>query len=97
MTRKGDRTVAPQIMSILEQNKGFAVRFRYIYKKLIEMDCFHFQGPISNNLAFLIEQGKIVRVKPYTRPRYGIPKTRKNGTKYIIVRGPVEDKEIEVE
>jgi hypothetical protein len=87
MTRKGDRIVARQIMSILEQNKGYGLRFNEIYKMLIEIDCFHFQGPISNNLKFLLEQGKIVRIQPDARPRYGIPMTREDGTRYIIVKG----------
>jgi hypothetical protein len=97
MTRKGDRIVARQIMSILEHNKGYALRFNEIYKMLIDLDCFHFQGPISNNLKFLLNQKKIVRVQPDARPRYGIPKTREDGTRYIIVKGSgVKDKIVEL-
>ena len=98
MTRKDDRIVARQIMSILEQNKGYGMRFSEIYKTLIEQGFFHYQGPISNNLTFLIEQGKIVRIQPDARPRYGIPETRKDGTRYIIVKGSgVKDETVEVD
>ena len=97
MTCKGDRIVARQIMSILKQNKGFGLRFNEIYKMLIEIGCFHFQGPISNNLTFLIAQGKIVRIKPDARPRYGIPKTREDGSRYLTIRGSIKDEIIELE
>lgn len=97
MTRKGDRIVARQIMSILEKNEGYGLRFNEIYKMLIEIGCFHFQGPISNNLTFLLEQGEIVRIQPDARPRYGIPKTREDGTRYIIVKGSgIKDKIVEL-
>ncbi len=98
MTRKGDRVVSQHIMTVLDENKGYAMRFSEIYKTLLKRDMFHYQGPISQNLQFLIEQGEIVRVQTDTRPRYGIPATREDGTRYIVVKGSgVKDETVELE
>ena len=73
------------------------MRFSEIYKTLLKRDMFHYQGSISQNLQFLIEQSEIVRVQTDTPPRYGIPTKREDGTKYIIVKGTgIKDEIVEL-
>jgi len=97
MPRKGETTVDKDVLIVLEKNKGYGLRFSDIYKTLLKRDMFHFQQQISNNLKKLIEEGKVVKVRVNPRFFYGIPLERENGTKYLIVRGPVEDEIVEIE
>jgi hypothetical protein len=92
MTGKGDRTVAPRIMYVLEENKGVGMRFSEIFRALAKHGWLHNQNPISSNLKFLIEQGKVAKVES----QYAIIKAREDGTKFVIVKNPVE-KVIELE
>jgi len=96
MPRKGETTVDKDLLIVLEANKGYGLRFSDIYKALIKREMFHFQQQISNNLKKLIEQKIVVKVKGSQRYFYGIPLKREDGTKYLIVRGPVEDEIIEL-
>ena len=86
MPKKDERTVAPRIMYVLEENNGVGMRFSEIFKALAKHNWFHSQYPISDNLKFLIEQGKVAKVGN----QYSIIKTRENGTKFVIVKDPVE-------
>ena len=95
MPRKGETTVDKDILIILKEKKGYGLRFGDIYKTL-KREMFHYQQQISNNLKKLIEQGKVVKVKGSPRYFYGIPLQREDGTRYLIVRGPVEDEIIEL-
>ena len=87
MPRKGQTIVDKDIMIVLKENKGFALSFSDIFKDLIKRDLFHYQQQISKNLKTLIEKGKVVKVEDKVHPHYGIPATRANGSKYIIVKG----------
>jgi len=86
MPKKGERKVAPRIMYVLEQNNGVSMRFSDIFKRLAMQGWYHHQVPISKNLDFLVEQKKIVHIKD----QYALIQTRENGTKFVIVKNPVE-------
>lgn len=86
MTRKYVRVIAPRILYVLDQNLGVGIRFNEIFKALAEAGWLHSQRPISDNLKFLIEQGKVAKIKS----RYALIKTWENGSKFVIVNDPVE-------
>ena len=97
MPRKGETTVDKDILAVLEERKGYGLRFSYIFHALSEHNMFHYQQQISNNLKKLIEEGKVAKVKGKTRYFYGIPLQREDGTRYLTIRGAIKDEEIEVE
>jgi len=86
MSEKTQRTVAPRIMFVLEQNNGVGMRFLEIFRSLAKHEWYHSQNPMSRNLKYLIEQGKIAKIEN----QYAIIKTRENGTRFVIVKNPVE-------
>jgi hypothetical protein len=94
---KGQTFVDKDILIVLEEHKGYGLRFGDIFHALSAHDMFHYQQQISKNLTKLIEEGKVVKVKGRPRYFYGIPNQRTNGSKYLIVRGTIEDEEIDVE
>ena len=97
MPRKGETTVDKDILIILKEKKGYGLRFGDIYKTLLKREMFHYQQQISKNLSKLIEEGKVVKVKGRPRFFYGIPLQREDGTRYLTVRGSIEDEIIEIE
>jgi len=99
MAKKGERPTAKHIMEYLEENKGFAIRFMYIYRALRKKGYRHNYTSVTDNLKYLIEQGKIVKIKNKVRPVfYGIPKKREDGSTYIIAKKVyVENKIVELE
>jgi Fe2+ or Zn2+ uptake regulation protein len=97
MPKKNERPTAKHIMEFLEQNKGVAIRFKYIYKALRKKGYRHNFTSITDNLRYLIKQGKIVRIKSGIRPFYGIPKKRQDGSSFIVAKKVyVEDEIIEL-
>jgi len=93
MPKKGERIIAPRIMRILEENKK-PMRFSEIFKALAEHGWFTTQRPISDNLKYLISEGKIVKVDRY----YGIPSVRDDGSKFIIIKNVFDENEtVEIE
>ena len=98
MPKKNQRPTAEHIMEFLEPNKGYAIRFSYIYKEMRKNGHKHNSSSISQNLTYLIEQGKIVRIQHKVNESfYGIPKKRSDGSTYIIAKKVyVEDEEIEL-
>jgi hypothetical protein len=86
MPKKGDRITAVHLMVIFKENKGLAMRFMEIYYTMKKRGFNHNRTSVSDNLKFLISQGKIVRYEWFNNPRYGIPKERSDGTRYIIVK-----------
>ena len=96
MPRKGETTVDKDILAVLEERKGYGLRFSDIFHALSKRDMFHYQQQISKNLKKLIEEKKVVKVKGRPRYFYGIPLQREDGTRYLIVRGPIEDEIIEL-
>ena len=86
MPKKGERIVAPRIMHILKQNNGVSMRSSEIFKTLARNGWIHSQVPINENLKYLLAQGKIAKVNY----RYGIIKTREDGTKFVVIKDPVE-------
>ena len=96
MPRKGETTVDKDILIVLEEYRGYALRFGDIYKTLLKRDMFHYQQQISKNLSKLIDEGKVVKVKGSPRYFYGIPLQREDGSRYLTVRGPIEDDIIEL-
>ena len=91
------RIVDKRIMTVLKEYKGHGFRFGAIFHAFARKGTFHNQSDIWKNLVILIEQKKIVRVKGYTRPFYGIPLVREDGSKYLIINQGIEDETIEVE
>lgn len=88
-----ERIVAPRIMRVLEENDGVGMRFSEIFRGLAKHGWYHNQNPITQNLKWLIEQGKIAKVEN----RYAIIKKREDGTKYVVIENPVENKTVELE
>jgi len=68
------------------------MRFSEIFRALAKNNWLHSQKPISDNLKFLIEQKKIVHIGN----QYAVIQTRKNGSKFCIIKDPVE-KVVELE
>ena len=93
---KGQTFVDKDLLIILEEHKGFGLRFGDIFHSLSEHNMFHYQQQISKNLSKLIEEGKVVKVKGRPRFFYGIPLQREDGSRYLTVRGPIEDEIIEL-
>jgi len=92
MVKKSKRIVAPRVLHVMNENDGIGMRFIEIFKALANAGWFHNQNPISQNLKWLIEQGKIVHIVN----QYAVIKERENGTKFCIVKDPVE-KVVELE
>ena len=92
MTKRYNRIVAPRIMHILEENKKVGMRFSEIFRALAKHNWFHDQNPLSENLKYLLAEGKVVHVKN----QYCLIQTRENGTKFIVINDPVE-KVVELE
>ena len=86
MPQKGDRITAVHLMVIFKENKGLAMRFMEIYNTMRQSGFKHNRTSVSDNLKFLIKKGKIFRYEWYNNPRYGMPKVREDGTRYIIVK-----------
>ena len=86
MPQKGERITAVHLMVILKENNGLAMRFMEIYNTMKQRGLKHNNTSISDNLKYLVNQGKIVKHSWYNNSRYGIPATREDGTRYIIVK-----------
>jgi hypothetical protein len=98
MPKKGSRITAVHSMIIFKENKGLAMRFMEIYNKMRQLGFKHNRTSVSDNLKFLINQGKIVRYLWHNNPRYGMPKERSDGTRYIVVKNKgLPDETIELE
>ena len=90
------RIVDKHIMALLEESKGRGLRFGDFFKTFAKRRMFHNQSDIWKNLLFLLDQKKIVKVRGDTRNFYGIPLTRKDGSKYLIINQGFEEEEIDV-
>ncbi|MBA7493557.1 hypothetical protein ES702_04116 [subsurface metagenome] len=98
MPKKDERITAVHLMVIFKENIGLARRFMEIYNTMRERGFKHNFNSISDNLKYLVSQGKIVRYEWNKNPRYGMPETRENGSKFIIVRNQnLPDETIEIE
>ena len=86
MPKKGDRITAVHLLVILKENKGVAMRFMKIYNTMRQRGFKHNYTSVSDNLKYLINKGKIVRYEWYNNPRYGMPETREDGSRYIVVK-----------
>ena len=81
-----ERTIAPRIIYVFQQNNNIGMRFSEIFKKLAQKGWLHSQHPISDNLKFLIEQGEVAHIKN----QYCPIQTREDGTKFVVIKNPVE-------
>lgn len=88
MPQKGERITSVHLMIIFKENIGLARRFKEVYQTMRERGFMHNYSSVSQNLKYLIEQGKIVRYEWNKNPRYGLPDTREDGTRYIIIKNP---------
>lgn len=91
------RYVDKHIMALLEKHKGRGFIFGGILRGFAKHGKNFNQVTLWHNLGFLIEQEKIVKVDGDTRPFYGIPLTREDGSRYLIVNQGFIDEELEVE
>lgn len=95
MARKRERPTAKHIMEFLKPNKGYAIRFMYIYREMERKGYKHNSVSISQNLKYLVEQGKIINFRRGMRPSfYGIPEKRPDGTKFIVAKKVYVENEI---
>ncbi len=90
------RIVDKHILALLEEYKGRGIRFGDIYKTFAKRGMFHNQSDIWKNLILLLDQKKIVKVQGDTRPYYGIPLERKDGSLYLTINTGIEDEIIEL-
>ena len=88
MPQKGERITAVHLTVIFRENKGISMRWKELNPKMIERGIKHNYTSVSDNLKYLVEQGTIVRYEWNKNPRYGMPDTRPNGSKFIIVKNP---------
>jgi hypothetical protein len=86
MPREYKRVIAPRIMYVLEKNKKVGMRFSEIFKALTKNNWVHNQSPIAQNLKWLVEQDKLAHIGD----QYSLIQTRENGTKFCIIKDPVE-------
>ena len=86
MPRIYERIVAKRIVYILEQNLGVGMRFSELFRALAKNGWYHNQKPISENLQYLIKQNKVAHIGN----QYALIQTRKDGTKFCIIKDPVE-------
>jgi len=86
LPNKGDRITAVHLLIIFNENKGLAMRFMELYHTMRQRGFKHNYTSVSDNLKYLIKQEKIVRYEWNNNPRYGMPKAREDGTRYIIVK-----------
>ena len=86
MPREYNRVIAPRIMYVLEVNNKVGMRFSEIFRALAKNGWILNQSPIVQNLKFLVKQGKVVHIGN----QYALIQTRENGTKFAIVKDPVE-------
>ena len=86
------RIIASRILHILKENKKVGMRFSDIFRALVKKNWYHNQNPLSQNLKFLIKEGKVAWIETF----YCIIQTRENGTKFVIIEDPVE-KTVELE
>ena len=91
------RIIDKHILELLKKYKGRGLRFGDIFKYFLKSKTLHNQSNIWSNLLFLLKQKKIVKVRGLTRNFYGLPLTRENGSKYLIVTQGIEEIELEVE
>ena len=92
-----ERIIDKHIMLLLKEFNGRGLRFRDFFIAFSKRKTFHNQTNIWANLKFLLKQKKIVKVRGMTRHFYGIPLTRNDGSKYLIINQGLADEEIEVE
>ena len=92
-----ERVIDKHIMKLLEEYKGRGLRFRNFFITFTKRGTFHGQSDISKNIQLLLKQKKIVKVRGMTRNFYGIPLTREDGSRYLIINQGLEDENIEVE
>lgn len=83
---KNERIIAPRVMYVLDQNLGIGMRFNKVYKTLVKNGWFHNQRSLIENLRYLMAQGKIAHIGN----QYALIQTREDGTKFVIVKNPVE-------
>jgi len=86
MPREYKRVIAPRILYVIEENNKHGMRFSEIFKALAKHSWIHNQSPIVQNLKWLVEQGKLAHIGN----QYAIIQTRENGTKFVVVKNPVE-------
>lgn len=90
------RIVDKHIMALLEEHKGRGLRFGDFFRTFAKRGTFHSNSIIWKNLLYLLEQKKIILVQGDTRNFYGIPLTREDGTKYLIINQGFEEEEVEI-
>ena len=90
------RIVDKHIMMLLKEHKGHGLRFNDFFTTFAKRGTFHNNSDIWKNLLYLLEQKKIVKVRGDTRNFYGIPLTREDGSKYLIINQGFEEEEIEI-
>lgn len=98
MPKKGERITAVHLMVIFKENKGVTMRFIQVYRTMRKRGFKHNYTSVSSNLKYLVSQGKIVRYEWNLNPRYGMPETRENGSRFIVVKNKgLPDEIIELE
>lgn len=98
MPKKGYRITSVHLLITLKKYKGVAMRFMEIYRALKKDGHQHNPTSVSENLRYLVSQGKIVKYEWHNNPRYGIPETREDNSQYIIVKNKgLPDETIELE
>lgn len=86
MPKKGERITAVHLIVVLTENKGIGMRYTDVYKAMRARGWKHNYTSTIDNLRYLVNQGDIVKVEWHLNPRYSVPATRANGTRYVVLK-----------
>ena len=80
-------------MTLLKENQGTGMRYTDIYKALRKKGYHHNFTSTLDNLRFLLERKKIVKVLTC----YGIPAEREDGSRYLTIKSSGQKVTVNIE
>ena len=89
-------------MNIFETKIGKGFPFKIVDETMRKKGFIHNRSTIRVYLKYLVDQKKIVNVRTKKRGKYsfysfyGIPQTRKDSSKYLIINQDVKEEKIEI-
>ena len=92
-----------QFMNIFETKVGVGFPFKIIDETMRKKGFIHNRSTIRVYLKYLIDHGKIVNVRTKNRGKkdcfysfYGIPSTRKDCSRYLIINKNIQKEIVEI-
>ena len=84
------------LLAVYGKYRGRGLRYIDTFHELVKNGTMHHSPQIIGHIKSLIEEGKLAKAKGRSRYFYGIPLTREDGTKFLIVNQGVEPEELDV-